>query len=86
MRGQPSLGRWHHPAHPPPPGPLPSLAPQAQVKELYESRIAEMRAANKREDFSDMVAAKAAQQKRKLAQQADAKNAKKSKGGDTFKF
>lgn len=59
---------------------------QAQVKELYDARVAELRSANRREDFSDMVAAKAAQQKRKLAQQQEAKNAKKAKGGDTFKF
>lgn len=55
------------------------------MRELYESRVAEMRSGGKREDFSDMVAAKAAQQKRKIAQKAEAKAAKKAKG-DTFKF
>ncbi|KAG2445639.1 hypothetical protein HXX76_000249 [Chlamydomonas incerta] len=59
---------------------------EAQVKALYEARVAEMRAGSKREDFSDMVAAKAAQQKRKQAAAADNKAAKKSKGSDNFKF
>lgn len=50
---------------------------------LYEEKVAEARAATRREDFSDMVAAKAAQQKRKLAQKADDKASKKAKD---FKF
>jgi len=56
---------------------------EAELKALYESKLAEARAANRREDFSDMVAAKAAQQKRKMAQKADEKASKKSKD---FKF
>lgn len=55
---------------------------EAAVRQLYEERMQEMKAANRREDFSDMVAAKAAQQKRKLAQKNDTK-AKKQKD---FKF
>lgn len=43
-------------------------------------------AASKREDFSDLVAAQAANQKRKIAAKADAKAAKKSKGSSDFKF
>lgn len=46
-------------------------------------QVAEARAANAREDFSDLVAAKAAQQKRKMAQKAEDKAAKKAKD---FKF
>lgn len=45
-------------------------------------QLAEARAGGKREDFSDMVAARAAAQKRKLAQKGDA--AKKAK--KDFKF
>lgn len=45
-----------------------------------------MRAGSRREDFSDLVAAKAAQQKRKQAAAADNKAAKKAKGSDNFKF
>ncbi len=67
------------------PSRFPSL-PQAQVKALYDAKLSELRSANRREDFSDMVAAKAAQQKRKMAAQQEAKGAKKAKGGDTFKF
>ncbi|GLI58730.1 hypothetical protein VaNZ11_000484 [Volvox africanus] len=59
---------------------------EAQVKALYDAKLAELRAANRREDFSDMVAAKAAQQKRKQQAAQDSKTAKKAKGGDTFKF
>ena len=54
----------------------------AALKQLYEERLAEAR--GKREDFSDMVAARAAQQKRKSSAQDD-KTSKKSKG-DGFKF
>jgi splicing factor 3B subunit 2 len=43
-------------------------------------------AAAKGEDFSDLVAAQAAVQKRKIQQRADAKAAKKSKGNTDFKF
>lgn len=56
---------------------------ETALRQLYEDRLAEARGANKREDFSDMVAARAAQQKRKNAAQDD-KAAKKSKGD--FKF
>jgi hypothetical protein len=61
-------------ALPPPTRPCPPLcsAPRPQ-------------AAARREDFSDMVAAQAAVQKRKIQQRADAKAAKKTKGPD-FKF
>ncbi|GLC45024.1 hypothetical protein PLESTB_001460500 [Pleodorina starrii] len=59
---------------------------EAQVKALYDAKVAELRSANRREDFSDMVAAKAAQQKRKQQAAQDSKTAKKAKGGDTFKF
>lgn len=59
---------------------------QVQIKALYDAKVAELRAANRREDFSDMVAAKAAQQKRKQQAAQDSKVAKKAKGGDTFKF
>ncbi|KAF5840669.1 hypothetical protein DUNSADRAFT_15912 [Dunaliella salina] len=54
------------------------------LKALYEQKLAEVRAGNKREDFSDMVAAKAAQQKRKAQQKAD--GGKKQKTGKDFKF
>ncbi len=56
------------------------------MKALYDGKIAELRSANRREDFSDLVAAKAAQQKRKQQQSQDSKAAKKAKGSDTFKF
>ncbi|KXZ47434.1 hypothetical protein GPECTOR_35g872 [Gonium pectorale] len=59
---------------------------EAGVKALYDAKVAELRSAHRREDFSDMVAAKAAAQKRKQQAQQDGKTAKKSKGGDTFKF
>ncbi|EFJ51039.1 hypothetical protein VOLCADRAFT_57823, partial [Volvox carteri f. nagariensis] len=59
---------------------------EAQVKALYDAKVAELRAANRREDFSDLVAAKAAQQKRKQQAAQDSKAAKKAKGSDTFKF
>ncbi|GBF91105.1 splicing factor 3B subunit 2 [Raphidocelis subcapitata] len=61
---------------------------EAAVKALYEERAAEMRAAQQREDFSDLVAAQAAVQKRKIQQRADAKASKKGKGGGAadFKF
>ncbi|PNH11686.1 Splicing factor 3B subunit 2 [Tetrabaena socialis] len=58
---------------------------KAGVKALYDARVAELRSANRREDFSDMVASKAASQKRKQQASQDAKTAKKSKG-DNFKF
>ncbi len=53
---------------------------EAALKALYDGKVAE---ANRREDFSDMVAAKAAQLKRKMAQKADDKASKKAKD---FKF
>jgi splicing factor 3B subunit 2 len=56
---------------------------EAQLKALYEEKVAEAKAQSRREDFSDLVAAKAAQQKRKIAQKAEDKAAKKSKD---FKF
>ena len=56
---------------------------EAALKQLYEDKLAEARGATKREDFSDMVAARAAALKRKNAGQDD-KSAKKSKGD--FKF
>ncbi|KAL4431297.1 hypothetical protein ABPG75_006553 [Micractinium tetrahymenae] len=51
----------------------------AALRDLYEMRVAEQRAAAGREDFSDLVAAKAAQQKRKAAE-------KSSKEAKKFKF
>ncbi|KAI7836288.1 hypothetical protein COHA_009837 [Chlorella ohadii] len=48
----------------------------AALRELYEMRVAEQRAAAGREDFSDMVAAKAAAQKRKAAEKAGGKDKK----------
>lgn len=56
---------------------------EAQLKALYEEKVAEAKAQSRREDFSDLVAAKAAQQKRKIAQKAEDKAAKKAKD---FKF
>ena len=59
---------------------------EQEMEELYTERLASAKAgaAGGREDFSDMVAAKAAQQKRKAAQQKDGKAAKKAK--DSYKF
>ena len=57
---------------------------EAEVQELYNERKAAARAGAGREDFSDLVAAKAAQQKRKAAAVKDSKAAKKAK--DSFKF
>ncbi|KAK9821340.1 hypothetical protein WJX81_008291 [Elliptochloris bilobata] len=57
---------------------------EAGVRALYEQRLEEQRAAHSREDFSDLVAAKAAQQKRKAAERKEATKGKKSK--ETFKF
>lgn len=56
------------------------------IRGLYEEKLAAARAAKAsgREDFSDMVAGKAAQQKRKLAQQKEAQAAKRAKSD--FKF
>jgi len=56
----------------------------AAVKALYEQRLADERARHSREDFSDMVAGKAAQQKRKAAEKKESKNNKKQK--DNFQF
>ncbi|KAK9817729.1 hypothetical protein WJX72_001305 [[Myrmecia] bisecta] len=55
----------------------------AAIKALHESRLAEQRATSAREDFSDLVAQKAAQQKRKAAERKEAGKAKKQK---EFKF
>lgn len=49
------------------------------LRSLYELRLTEQRTAAGREDFSDLVAAKAAQQKRKQSDQKQAKEAKKFK-------
>lgn len=57
---------------------------EAAVAALYEEKVAAARAEQKPEDFSEMVAAQAAAQKRKIQRQADAKAAKKAK--DSFKF
>lgn len=57
---------------------------EAAIRQLYEERVEQMKQATRREDFSDMVAAKAAQQKRKLAQKQSGK-AKKQKE-EKFKF
>jgi splicing factor 3B subunit 2 len=56
------------------------------IRQLYEEKLAAARSAKAsgREDFSDLVAGKAAQQKRKLAQQKEAQAAKRSK--TDFKF
>jgi len=54
------------------------------IKKLYAQRVEEIKSSNKHEDFSDMVAAKAAQQKRKGAAKEQERAAKKQK--DTFKF
>lgn len=48
----------------------------AALRELYEGRVAELR---KREDFSDLVAAKAAAQKRKATEKQSGKQDKKFK-------
>ena len=69
------------PAPPPPPPPPPVLAPPPRP------RPPPRQAAARGEDFSDMVAAQAAAQKRKIQQRADVKATKKAKGGaDDFKF
>lgn len=57
------------------PGDLEALD-DASLKDLYESRVAEKRAAAGREDFSDLVAAKAASQKRKATEKASGKEKK----------
>ena len=59
---------------------------EQEMEELYNERLASAKAgaAGGREDFSDMVAAKAAQLKRKATQQKDGKAAKKAK--DSYKF
>eukprot|EP00887_Chlorella_sp_A99_P008170 scaffold12.g8170.t1 len=49
------------------------------LRSLYEARLAEQRAAAGREDFSDLVAAKAAQQKRKAAEAKATKDSKRYK-------
>lgn len=51
----------------------------AALKDLYEMRVQEQREMAGREDFSDMVAAKAAQQKRKAAEKGGAKDSKRFK-------
>ncbi|KAL3134731.1 hypothetical protein ABBQ32_007731 [Trebouxia sp. C0010 RCD-2024] len=58
---------------------------EASIQALYNQRVAEERARNAREDFSDLVAQKAAQQKRKAAQAKESGKNKKQKS-DTFKF
>lgn len=57
---------------------------EAGVKALYNARLEEERARNKREDFSDMVAQHNAAAKRKAASKDAARQAKKPK--ETFKF
>eukprot|EP00891_Asterochloris_glomerata_P003652 jgi/Astpho2/3652/Aster-07854 len=57
---------------------------EAALTALYQRRLAEEKSKTTREDFSDMVAQKAAQQKRKAATQKEAKGAKRQK--ETFKF
>mmetsp|Transcript_20111 Transcript_20111/g.34621 ORF Transcript_20111/g.34621 Transcript_20111/m.34621 type:complete len:627 (-) Transcript_20111:353-2233(-) len=57
---------------------------EAGIKALYDEKVAEARSANKREDFSDMVAERAHKEKRKLQQKQDA--GKKQKTGKDFKF
>jgi splicing factor 3B subunit 2 len=56
---------------------------EAAIRALYEERVAQVKAANAREDFSDMVAEDAAARKRKMTARADARAAKKQKD---FKF
>ena len=52
----------------------------AALKDLYEMRVAEQRAAAGKEDFSDLVAAKSvAQGKRKAGDKGGGKDAKKYK-------
>lgn len=46
------------------------------LKDLYEAKAAEQRAASGREDFSDLVAAKAASQKRKALEKSGSKEKK----------
>jgi splicing factor 3B subunit 2 len=60
------------------PGDLEGLDDGA-LKELYEARVREQRAAAGREDFSDLVAEKAAAQKRKGGDKGGGKDAKKFK-------
>lgn len=48
----------------------------AALRELYEMRVAEERSKAGREDFSDLVAAKAAAQKRKAAERKEGKDKK----------
>lgn len=55
------------------------LEDKGAIQQLYEQKLLEQKERSKRENFSDMVASKAAQQKRKLAAREDAKK-------DTFKF
>lgn len=55
------------------------LEDQAAIQRLYDQGIQENRLKNKREDFSDMVAHKAAQQKRKMAAKDEGKK-------ESFKF
>lgn len=61
---------------------------EAGVAALYQERLALAKGgevgADGREDFSDMVAKQAASSKKKMAQRAEAKAAKKGK--DSFKF
>lgn len=56
------------------------------IRALYEAKMAAAQQAAKaeREDFSDMVARHAAAQKRKIAERAETRAAKKQK--DNFKF
>jgi splicing factor 3B subunit 2 len=56
------------------------------IRALYEAKMAAAQQAAKaeREDFSDMVARHAAAQKRKIAERAETRAAKKQK--DSFKF
>ena len=68
------------------PDELEGLDPAA-VRALYEAKLAEAGGGGAvgREDFSDLVAGHAAAQKKKIAQRAEARAAKKSKDKD-FKF
>ena len=49
------------------------LEDQAAIQRLYDKGIHDSGSKNKREDFSDMVAHKAAQQKRKIAAEDEEK-------------
>lgn len=53
---------------------------EAAIKSLYEQKLTEARDLNQKDDFSDMVAAKAREQKRKIAARETAKKK------ETFKF